>query len=235
MKLFFKNILVLLAFVGFLVLMRVLPFREWLRPVFDYLEEAGGLGMILFVLLCVLLTALFVPVSVVVFSSGMLFGLGMGYLLASAVLLAGNSLGFFAGRHLWSRIRHWPMFRQRIFQAVRRAVEAEGNRLIAFLRMTPFFHFMTGNLFFGSLDLKFGPYLLFSYLGMIPGTLLVVYAGSVANRALEDESGSSVWNWIFFGLGLLVFGWVSWRITLATRGKLQSVDGLDGNDTTTER
>lgn len=233
MKKVLKPLLALSVFAGFLFLMKALPFREWLEPVFATLEDYGVWGWALFALAGMVLTALFVPVTVLITLSGFFFGFGVGYALASVILIGGTSIGFAGGRVLWPHIQDWGMFQQKVFQAVREAVEREGNRLVAFLRMTPFFHFMTGNLFFGSLDMRFGSYMLFSYLGMIPGTALLVYAGSAANRSVTGDAGLSVWRMVFFGVGLLVFAGVSARVTQVTRRILQSSE--EEKSTTTAR
>jgi uncharacterized membrane protein YdjX (TVP38/TMEM64 family) len=211
-----------LGFLLFLLLIRQLPLREWLLPALSSLGDSGIRGILIFVAVGIALTSLFLPVSLLVFSAGMVFGVRTGFLLASVILLTGTGTGFVGGRFLWTRIRDWPMFRNRVFRAVRDAIEQEGLYLITFLRLTPFFHFMTGNIFFGSLNLRFFPYLLYSYLGMIPGTLLVAYAGSVTTQTLDEEQAVSLWQGLLFGAGILIFSWVSWRITLTTRRILES-------------
>lgn len=217
MKKYLKPLLPLLAFAAFLVAMKFLPFQEWLKPVFDFIEDSDGWGPVYFILISVGLVALFVPVSVVVTAAGLLFGLWKGFVVISFTLIFGILIGFVGGKWLWPKVKDASMFQRDIFQAVRKAVESEGSYLIALLRMTPFFHFMTGNLFFGSLNLKTLPYLAFSYLGMIPGTLLLVYAGSIANNSLSGEGEMSGPQIAFFVVGLLVFSGVSYRVTQVTK------------------
>jgi len=212
-----KSLMPLLVFFAFLLAMKFLPFQEWLQPVFDFIENSGAWGPVYFVGISVMLVVLFVPVSVLVTASGLLFGFWKGFAVISFTLLLGIIIGFVGGKWLWPRVKDASMFQRDIFQAVRKAVEREGHYLIALLRMTPFFHFMTGNLFFGSLDLKAVPYLLFSYLGMIPGTLLLVYAGSLANNSLSDDGGMSLPQIAFFTVGLLVFSGISYRVTKVTK------------------
>lgn len=219
-----KPFVTLLAFVAFLVAMKFLPFRQWLQPVFDFIDESGVWGPVYFVGMSVALVVLFVPVSVLVTASGLLFGFWKGFAVMSFALVFGIAIGFVGGKGLWPKVKDASMFQRDIFQAVRKAVEKEGHYLIALLRMTPFFHFMTGNLFFGSLDLKAVPYLFFSYLGMIPGTLLLVYAGSLANNSLSEDGGMSIPQIAFFAVGLLVFSGISYRVTKVTKEILEEED-----------
>jgi uncharacterized membrane protein YdjX (TVP38/TMEM64 family) len=222
-----KNIAGLAGLVALIAVLQALPFREWLEPLFEWLEDSGTWGMAGFVLTGALLSLLFVPVSVFVFSSGMLFGVSRGFGLASLVLVLGSLLGFAVGRWLWPRIQHRSVFQGQGVRAIRRALESEGYTFIAWLRMTPVFHFMTGNIIFGSLNLKWVPYMVFSYLGMIPGTLLMTYAGSIAGGSLSDSEGVPVAQIVFFLLGFGVLILVGRRITLSTRKALQDADSKE--------
>lgn len=77
----------------------------------------------------------------------------------------------------------------------------------------------------GTLKIRFWPYLLSSLIGMIPGTLLSVYAGSVALSLLGDGKGVSFWQWFLFAVGLLLFAAISWRVTRKTQNILQKSAG----------
>ena len=104
-----------------------------------------------------------------------------------------------------------------MFTAIRKATEEEGYPLLVLLRMTPFMHFMTGNLFLGSLKLRFWPYMLASLSGMVPGTLLIVYGGSIAGSTLGGSSELQLWQWSLLALGIALFMGISWRITKKVR------------------
>lgn len=198
---------------GVLAALSLLPFDRWLEPLFGWILSNGeGAAKWLFIGIGVVAVVLFVPVTVPIAAAGALFGFPGGLWPAGAVLAAGSALGFLAGRRLWPRIRECAPFRDPVFAAIRQAVEEEGYVLLALLRMTPFMHFMTGNLFLGSLKLRFAPYLLASLLGMVPGTLLVVYGGSVAGLILADQSGLRFWQWGLLGLGIALFLGISWRV-----------------------
>ncbi|MDF3130997.1 VTT domain-containing protein [Kiritimatiellaeota bacterium B1221] len=219
-KRWIKPVLGLILFACFLGLMKMLPFQEWLKPLFDHLEDLGPLGAVYFALIGIVLTICFVPVSVPVSLSGFFFGIGSGFLISTAVLLGGTSLGSLAGRWLWPRLKDKEMFQNDLFNALRKVMEKDGLWNIILLRMSPVFHFMTGNLFLGSLKLPFFRYLFFSFIGMIPGTLLMVSAGHLASETMVGEPDVPVWQGILFAFGVLAFAGVSWRITSRTREEL---------------
>lgn len=215
---------------GLIVAINLLPFGRWLDTFQEVLDDAGSAGTLLFISVGTLAILLFVPVSVPVTVAGLFFGFRDGLLPAFAVLAAGAFGGFFAGRLLWPRIKHFSMFDGSVFQAVRKALEHDGHVLLALLRMTPVMHYMTSNIFFGSLNIRFWPYLLASLLGMIPGTLLLVYAGSVASSMFGSKEDVSFWQWLLFAGGLLLFAGISWRVTRKTRKILQESDGDKSTD-----
>ncbi len=212
----------LLALIAFFIAMKFLPFDRWMESFREMLDEAGAAAFLIFIAVGIVAVLLFVPVSVPVTAAGLFFGFAGGLLPAFAVLAAGASGGFFVGRFLWPKINHFSLFKGSVFKAVRKALEHDGNVLLALLRMTPFMHYMTSNIFFGSLDIRFGPYILSSLLGMIPGTLLLVYGGSVASSAFGSDEGVSFWQWVLFGVGLLLFALISWRVSIKTRRILKN-------------
>lgn len=228
MKNLLKPISIIIAFILLLVGIQYLPIidqlREWLKSF-----ESDGLAMVQYTLVGILLTLCFSPVSIVISGAGFVFGWLWGFCVSSMVLIGGLSLGFWLGRWLWPKISNWKIFDKEIFKALQKAIETEGSMLITFLRMTPFFHFMTGNLFFGSLKLNFWKYLLFSYLGTIPGTLLVVYAGHLAASSISEKEGLGIWNTVFFIVGAILMLGLSYRITHVTR-KIMNQSGEESKD-----
>lgn len=210
------------AAAGLLWGLRLIPWREEVKPLLASLESAGWMGQAGYVLAGGVMVLLFVPASVPVVLAGVLFGFVNGLALAMGVLVIGSFGGFYLGKLLWRRIRHLAWFQGERLAAVRTAVEKEGAWWVALLRMAPFLHFMSSNLFFGSLPLRMGPYLLYSAIGMLPGTALLVYGGSIANRSLEREGPAAPWRWGLLIAGMVLFGLVSWRLTRRTRRELEA-------------
>jgi len=214
-----------LVIAGGIITMNLVPFNQWLEAFQELLNDISSNGRLLFICIGILAVLLFVPVSVPVTVAGIFFGFPGGLVPAALVLAAGAAGGFAGGRLLWPKIKYFSLFKRPVFQAVRRTFEHEGYLLLALLRMTPIMHFMTSNLFFGSLKLRFWPYLFSSLIGMVPGTLLMVYGASVASSTLTSEETVSLWEWILFAAGLLLFVGISWRLTRKTRKILQDSEG----------
>lgn len=208
-----------------LIAARFLPAAEWQDPCRDRFADSGLSGMLLYSLAGTAAVLLFVPVSIPVIAAGLFFGFPGGLLPAAAILAASSSLGFATGRALRPRIDRLPAFNRPTVRAIRRAFEEKHLLLLAGLRMTPVMHFMTANLFFGSLRIRFGSYLAASLLGMVPGTLLLVYSGSMASSLTRRTEQTSAAEWILFGVGLLVLIVISRTVTRRVRSHLQAPDG----------
>jgi uncharacterized membrane protein YdjX (TVP38/TMEM64 family) len=147
----------------------------------------------------------------------------MGFVLASisSVLSAGGS--FLAGRYL---SRGWMLEKIALNEKIRAvddAVSQEGWKMVALLRLTSIVPFSAMNYGLGLSRIRFRPYLLASWLGMMPGTLLYVYLGSLAGHLAGAGRPEKLWaEWALSALGLLVTVWVSVRATQIVRNALKT-------------
>lgn len=218
------RILLVLVGIGGILVLYNLPFRDWLNPIFDMVEGEGWVGQAVFVLLGTGLTVCFVPASVFTVSAGMLFGFLTGFGLASLILVAGSIIGYGMGAAAWKRVQHWPMMQHPLFKAVQQAIGDQGYTILTLLRLTPVFHFMTGNVFYGSLNLRLVPYTVYSYLGMIPGTALTVYGGSLVRRTLEEKQNLSTLQTVLFLAGGILFVGIVIHVSKTVRGLLREFE-----------
>jgi uncharacterized membrane protein YdjX (TVP38/TMEM64 family) len=71
---------------------------------------------------------------------------------------------------------------------------------------------------------RFWPYVLASWIGMLPGTLLYVYLGAAGKAGLTaaagQSSGHSPWEYVLFGLGLIATVVVTVWVTRIARREL---------------
>src|SRR5439155_10008067 len=88
------------------------------------------------------------------------------------------------------------------FAAIDRAVADEGWKIVLLTRLSPVFPFVLLNYAFGLTRVKLSHYVLASWLGMIPGTLLYVYLGSLVNF-WGCRRQRTAGEWILYGVGLL--------------------------------
>jgi uncharacterized membrane protein YdjX (TVP38/TMEM64 family) len=105
------------------------------------------------------------------------------------------------------------------FQAVERAVARRGFQIVLLLRLSPVFPFNLLNYALGLTPVRFGPYLLASWIGMLPGTLLYVYVGA-AGRAAGQAAPRTLGEQLLFYGGLAAAVGVTWWITTIARRAL---------------
>ncbi len=81
------------------------------------------------------------------------------------------------------------MSRDPRFAAIDEAVGRSGFRIVFLLRLSPVFPFNVLNYTLGLTRVRLRDYVLASLLGMLPGTFLYVYLGSLVTSASEIAAG----------------------------------------------
>ncbi|MDB5855912.1 MAG: associated Golgi protein [Herminiimonas sp.] len=131
----------------------------------------------LFFLLYAAITALSVPgAAILTLAAGAIFGLGWGMLIASFASTVGATLAFLAARFLFHDVVQ-RRFGDRL-KAFNEGVQREGAFYLFTLRLVPVFPFFLINLLMGLTPMRTLTYYLVSQVGMLPGTLVYVYAGT---------------------------------------------------------
>jgi uncharacterized membrane protein YdjX (TVP38/TMEM64 family) len=188
--------------VGLFAAWRVLPLGQWLKDFQKWIEGLGPLGGVLFGLAYVAGALLFVPGAVLTIGAGYLFGLGWGVVVVSLASTAAAALAFLIARHL-ARARVETLARKYPkFAALDRAIGKNDWKVIFLLRLSPLIPFSISNYLYGLTSVRFAPYVLASWIGMLPGTFLYVYLGA-AGKSLGEKHEKSPWEWALFGAGLL--------------------------------
>lgn len=167
----------------FLFLQDHLPtFMEWVR-------EQGLWGAVLVGLGYALATVLMIPGSLVTLLIGAIYGPWLGTALVSPASVLGATLAFLLGRTVFRPSMEARMANSPRFTALQGAMEQQGFKILTLVRLSPIFPFTLVNYAFGLTRVSLGAYILGSFLGMLPGTLMYVYLGSavgdVASLASE--------------------------------------------------
>ncbi|MDH5711124.1 MAG: VTT domain-containing protein [Gammaproteobacteria bacterium] len=152
-----------------------------------WLESAGAMAPLLFMLIYIVGTVLFFPGSVLTLLGGALFGpvLGTFYNLTAATL--GAMLSFLVARYLAS---NWVMGKTggRLKQLIN-GVESEGWRFVAFVRLVPLFPFNLLNYALGLTRINFAQYSIATYVCMLPGAIAYTYLGYLGKEAATGGEG----------------------------------------------
>jgi uncharacterized membrane protein YdjX (TVP38/TMEM64 family) len=193
--------------VALLVAARVLPVRQWLAELNGSVAHLGIWGIILFVAGYILATVLFFPASVLTVGAGFVFGVFLGTVIVSIAATTGAALAFLIARYVARDQIEQKLSSNQKFKKVDRAIGEQGAKLVFLLRLSPLIPFNLSNYFYGLTAVKFWPYVLASWIGMLPGTLLYVYLGAAGKAGLSgtagQTSGRSLWEYLLFGIGLI--------------------------------
>jgi uncharacterized membrane protein YdjX (TVP38/TMEM64 family) len=184
------------------VVLYTVDIPQLLRGVLKWIEQLGPWGPFWYVAIYILAAVFLVPVWPLTLGAGAVFALPWGVIYASIASTLGATAAFLVGRHL---ARDWvarKMEGNARLAAVDRAVEQEGWRIVLLLRLSPLFPFNLLNYAFGLTRVKWLPYVIASWIGMMPSTIMYVYLGSLA-RAGVDLTGRTVAEWVFYGFGLV--------------------------------
>ena len=211
-----------------------LPVAEMLIGLFDWVDANRSISWLVYIVFYVLATVLVLPGSLLTLAAGFLFGLGYGFAIVSFASTTGATCAFLVGRFL---ARDWVAAKLQglpRFSALDKAVGEQGAVVVLLTRLSPLFPFSLSNYGFGLTRVKLGHYVLASWLGMIPGTVLYVYLGSIASNLTSIFTGDladlPASNWLFY-LGLVATVVLTIAITrIATRALNSKLEEAHAGD-----
>jgi len=168
-----------------------LPIDDWLLALVGWVRAVGAAGVAVYAAVYVTATLLLLPGSALTAGAGFAYGPLWGALLVSPVSVLAATLAFVLGRTV---ARDWVarrVSRAPRFAAVDEAIGHSGFKIVLLLRLSPLFPFNLLNYGLGLTRVRLRDYVLGSFLGMLPGTALYVYLGSLVTSASELLSGKS--------------------------------------------
>lgn len=213
-----------------------LPLKDWVKAFSDWAKNLGALGVLVFIGAYALASVLFLPGWLFTVAAGLVYGIlgGFGVALAGATL--GSTLAFLCGRYLVRGKVESATKDNEKFQAIDKAIGEEGWKIVGLLRLSPLIPFNAQNYFYGVTSIKFWPYVLATFVGIMPGTLLYAYLGGAGKAGLGggDSSGGGALKWTFLGVGLVATVVVTIYVSKVAKNALKkhgaAEGGGDGDD-----
>lgn len=200
-------------------------FQDWLLGVLAWIDGLGVVGGLVFIAIYIVATVAFLPGSILTLGAGVIFGVVMGsvYVFVGATL--GAIAAFLVGRYL---ARDWVSRKiedNANFSAIDQAVAREGFKIVLLTRLSPVFPFNLLNYAFGLTGVSLKNYALGS-VGMIPGTILYVYigslAGDLARLGTESPDANPAAQWTVRIIGLVATLAVTVYVTRVARQALDA-------------
>ena len=220
-------ITLIVIIIALFLAMRFLPIQQWLRSFNDWVGQMGVAGIFIFIGVYAIATVLLAPGSILTIGAGFAFGLWKGFVAVSAGATLGASLAFLVARFIARDKVEAVAKRNEKFRNIDHAIGKQGAKLIFLLRLSPVIPFNLSNYFYGLTGVKFWPYVLASWIGIMPGTFLYVYIGSAGKTAVAAAVGSEAvkhgWEyWTFLSIGLVATIIVTVWVTKIARDALHS-------------
>lgn len=195
-----------------------------IRSTLEWIQNQGAIGVLVFGAVYVLACVLLIPGSILTLGAGVLYGPLLGSVYVSVASVLGATISFLMGRFL---VRDWVVQKfgsDPRFASLDDAVGQAGWRMVVMLRLSPVFPFNVLNYALGLTQVRLLDYVLASWIGMLPGTVLFVYIGSLLGWSViqggQSEHPRSTLEWVFYGVGMLATVWVTYSATQMARKAL---------------
>lgn len=221
---YLKIILVSLLIVVATITAKALNIQGLLQQSLVWVKNLGTFGPVAFILIYNLATILFIPGSVLTLGGGVLFGVFWGSLYVFTAATFGAIFAFLIGRYIsrdWvlQKLAQYPKF-----QAIDQAIAREGVKIVFLTRLSPLFPFNLLNYAFGITQVALKDYILGS-VGMIPGTVMYVYIGSLARDiamiGTQTQPTNPILQWTIRIIGFAATVAVTVYITRIARRALE--------------
>ena len=198
-----------------------LPLARYVLALVEWMRNQGALGVAVYAAVYVIATVLALPGAAVTLAAGFVYGPLWGTALVSPASVAGATCAFAIARFIArdfvaERVRRHPRF-----AAIDEAVGERGWEIVFLLRLSPIVPFNFLNYALGLTRVRTRDYVVASAIGMLPGTFLYVYLGSLITSAAELLRGhrpsTGPWGQVLFWAGLAATILVTAVITRRTR------------------
>ncbi len=209
--------------------------QELLRNALQWVDDLGAIAPIAFILIYIVATVAFLPGSVLTLGAGVLFGIIQGSIYVFFGATVGAALAFLVGRYLARGWIYKKIAGNQKFKAIDRAVGKEGLKIVLLTRLSPIFPFNLLNYGLGVTGVSLKDYILGS-IGMIPGTIMYVYIGSLAGNIATiggetQPDANPIAQWAIRIIGFIATVAVTLYVTKIARKALdESIDTVDAGE-----
>ncbi len=182
-------------------------FQSFLQQILDGVKQLGAWAPVVFVMLYIASCVALLPAAILTLGAGALFGVVQGSIYVSVGATLGATAAFLVGRYA---ARNWVSGKLAVypqFGAIEQAVTQEGWRIVFLTRLCPLFPFFLLNYAYGLTRISLTQYIVATWIGIMPGSTLFVYLGSLARNAAKNDS-SVGWARTAFILGTAIIATV---------------------------
>lgn len=196
------------AFLALGALLVVTPLRAWALELVLWVKAQGPAAAVAFAAIYVVAAVLLLPASVFTLGAGFVYGVGGGTLVVFPAAVLASLLAFAVARRYARDTVQRRVTRHGRFGAIDRAIGRNGFKITLLLRLSPLVPYGLLNYALGITAVRARDYGVATMLGMLPGTVMYVYLGSLVTSATQLAHAPSR-GWLYWlGAVFTVFGTV---------------------------
>ncbi len=187
--------------------------REWILSL-------GSYGPLVYILIYIVAVVFAIPGSLITMMGGVLFGSVVGVAAVSVGSTIGASLAFLISRYVAREAIVQRLESNKKFHRLDQLTKEHGAIIVAITRLVPLFPFNLLNYGFGLTHVPFWTYVFWSWVCMLPGTVLYVVGTDAVVSAISEKR--IPWDLII--IFVIIFGVITVLVNQA-RKKLKSKEG----------
>ena len=181
-----KPILLIAAVVAIAIISAKMGAGEKLVALQDWIGSLGVLGPIVFIFIYAVATVAALPGSALSIVAGAVFGPLLGVITVIFAATIGASLAFLVSRYFArTSIERWLEGNEK-FRKLDELTDRHGDIIVAITRLLPIFPFNLLNYGFGLTKVSFRTYVQWSFVCMLPGTILYVVGSAAVAEAVRE-------------------------------------------------
>lgn len=211
-----KLILFAAIVLSMILFARLFGLGERLQELRGWIATMGNLGMVAYVGLYIVAVVAAVPGLPISIAGAAIFGSLKGVILVSIGSTLGASLAFLIARYLARDAIYRRLSGNEKFQRLDRLTEKHGAMIVAITRLVPLFPFNLLNYGFGLTRVPFPTYAFWSWLCMLPGTIVYL----VGTDAIITAVTTGEVPWIIVGVFIAALAVVIGAVRFAS-GRLK--------------
>ena len=215
-----KPIALALALIVLMILAKVFNLGGRLGELREWILSLGALGPLVYILIYTVAVVLAIPGSIITIMAGILFSSVLGVATVSVGSTLGASLAFLVSRHVAREAIVQRFSENKKFHHLDQLTKEHGAIIVAITRLAPFFPFNLLNYGFGLTHVPFWTYVFWSWLCMLPGTVLYVVGADAVTSAISQGRVP----WLLIGI-LVVTGAIITVLVRQARKKLKIEEG----------
>lgn len=181
-----RLVVLALVIVSVLVLAKVFGLGDRIGELRGLIEALGPWGPLVFLLLYIIAVVFMMPASALTLAAGALFGSVLGVVVVSGASTLGAGLSFLISRYFAREAASDWLSKSEKFRQLDQMTEKHGAIMVALTRLVPIFPFSLLNYGFGLTRVPFRTYLFWSWLCMLPGTMLYVVGADALTKGLAQ-------------------------------------------------